>query len=67
MLLVMNFLNSCAAENCNFAPPPLFPKAGSKVAAELENLSAADYPNLWEWIARLNKMRKELEIYKTAN
>lgn len=45
----------------------MFPKAGKKVAAELENLSAAEYPNLWEWIARLNKMRKELEIYNTAN
>jgi hypothetical protein len=67
MLLVMSFLNSCAAENCEFAPLPLFPKAGSKVASELETLSATDYPNLWEWIARLNKMRKELEIYNTAN
>lgn len=67
MLLVMNCLSSCAAENCEFSPPPVFPKAGIKVADELENLSASEYPNLWEWIARLNKMRKELEIYKTAN
>jgi hypothetical protein len=44
----------------------VFPKAGVKVADELEHLSFEEYPHLWEWIARLNKMRKELEIYKTA-
>lgn len=66
MLLAMNCLSSCATESCDFEPMPVFPKAGSKVAAELENLSASEYPNLWEWIARLNKMRKELEIYKTS-
>lgn len=67
MLLVMICLNSCAKENCEIQNLPIFPKAGIKVADELENLNAKDYPNLWEWIARLNKMRKELEIYKTSN
>lgn len=67
MLLALSFLSSCATANCEFAEPPVFPKAGAKVADELENLSFNDYPNLWEWIARLNKMRKELEIYKPTN
>lgn len=63
MLLALNCLSSCAPANCEIAPPPVFPKAGPKVADELETLSSAEYPNLWEWIARLNKMRKELEVY----
>ena len=67
MLLVMNCLSSCVAENCEFSNLPVFPKAGGKVADELENLSISDYPYLWEWIARLNKMRKELDIYKTSD
>lgn len=66
MLLALIFLSSCAQANCEFYSLPAFPKAGVKVADELENLSFENYPNLWEWIARLNKMRKELEIYKTA-
>lgn len=67
MLLALSFLSSCAAANCELAELPVFPKAGAKVADELENLSFEEYPNLWEWIARLNKMRKELEIYKPTN
>ncbi len=64
MLLVLNCLNSCAAANCEISALPVFPKAGAKVADELENLSVDEYPNLWEWIARLNKMRKEIQVYK---
>ena len=66
MLLVMNCLNSCAPVHCEIYNPPVFPKAGIKVADELESLSFNEYPNLWDWIGRLNKMRKELEIYKTS-
>jgi hypothetical protein len=40
---------------------PQFPHAGAKVAAEAENLSAEEFPNMWEWFARLNKLRQELE------
>lgn len=67
MLLALSFLSSCATANCELTELPVFPKAGAKVADELENLSFEEYPNLWEWIARLNKMRKELEIYKPTN
>ena len=66
MLLALSCLSSCAPANCEIYSPPVFPKAGVKVADELEHLSFEEYPHLWEWIARLNKMRKELEIYKTA-
>jgi hypothetical protein len=40
---------------------PQFPYAGPMVADELQNLSAEQYPYLWEWVGRLNKLRLELE------
>lgn len=61
MLLVMNLLISCATVNCEPEIMPQFPYAGAKVATEMENLSAEEFPNLWEWVARLNKLRQELE------
>lgn len=61
MLIVMNYLSSCAQESCKASIMPEFPKAGIKVADELQKLSAENYPNLWEWIGRLNKLRQELD------
>lgn len=61
MLLALNLLNSCARGNCEQPVLPQFPHAGVKVAAEMENISAEEFPNLWEWVARLNKLRQELE------
>jgi len=61
MLLALSLLNSCARVNYETSDLPQFPHAGKKVAAEAENLSAEEYPNLWEWFARLNKLRQELE------
>ncbi len=62
MLVAMSCLSSCAPVNCEqTALLPIFPKAGVAVADELETLNATDYPHLWEWIARLNKLRQELE------
>jgi hypothetical protein len=40
---------------------PEFPVGGAKVADELQHLSAEEYPNLWEWLARLHKLKLELE------
>ena len=60
MLLAMSCLGSCAPANCDM-PMPQFPPAGPRVAAEMENLSAAEYPATWEWIARLDKLRRELK------
>lgn len=60
MLVVMNCLNSCARvhyDNC-----PAYPLAGPKVAAELEKLDYASAPNTWEWLARINKLRQELQL-----
>ncbi|MBQ8671035.1 MAG: hypothetical protein IJ525_00765 [Alphaproteobacteria bacterium] len=61
MPIVMSCLCSCAAEICEPYVLPQFPLAGAKVAKELENLSAEEYPSLWEWLARLNKLKQELE------
>lgn len=60
MLLAMSCLGSCAPVNCEL-PLPQFPPAGPRVASELENLSVEEYPFLWEWIARLDKLRRELK------
>ena len=60
-LLALSLLNSCARASCDDISLPQFPHAGEKVAAEAESLSAEEYPNLWEWFARLNKLRQELE------
>lgn len=64
MLIVLSFLNSCAQEFCEQTVLPEFPRAGVKVAEELQTLNTEDYPNLWEWIARLNKLRQELSAEK---
>lgn len=61
MLLALSLLSSCARVNCEAVSLPQFPYAGEKVALEAENLSAEEFPNLWEWFARLNKLRQELE------
>lgn len=61
MLLALSLLNSCAMGHCEQSVLPQFPHAGAKVADEVENLSAEEFPNLWEWFARLNKLRQELE------
>lgn len=61
MLLALSLLSSCTKAYCEQNILPQFPYAGSKVAIEVENLSAEEYPNLWEWFARLNKLRQELE------
>lgn len=61
MLIVVSFLNSCAPVVCEEQIMPAFPIAGAKVATELETLDFQNYPNLWDWIGRLNKLRLELE------
>lgn len=61
MLIAMNCLSSCTPVICETPILPQFPHAGVKVADELKNLSAEQYPSLWEWLGRLNKLRMELE------
>jgi len=46
---------------------PVYPVAGLPVAQELEKLTADEYPNTWEWIGRIDKLRQELELCKEKN
>jgi hypothetical protein len=32
------------------------------VAAELEKANYSEFPNTWEWIGRIDKLRQELEV-----
>ena len=62
MLLGQSFLASCTIANYNNCPT--YPVAGEKVASELEKASYDEYPNTWEWIGRIDKLRQELELCK---
>lgn len=63
MLLALSCLSSCAKDFCEYNyPAPVFPRAGAGVVTELESLSDKEYPYLWDWIGRLNKLRQELEV-----
>ncbi len=51
-------LSSCVP--VNYSGCPVYPVAGAKVAAELEQ--AGELPATWEWIGRIDKLRQELEL-----
>jgi hypothetical protein len=60
MLVALSCLSSCTAVNSDNCP--VWPTAGPTVAVELERVSYSEFPNSWEWIGRLNKLRQELEL-----
>lgn len=62
MFLVMSCLSSCAPVSSDYCP--VYPVAGVAVAAELEKASYSEFPNTWEWIGRIDKLRRELEVCK---
>ena len=57
MLASLIFLSSCAQANYNMCPT--YPIAGPKVADAIQYI---DSPSFWEWLARINKLRLQLEI-----
>lgn len=65
MLSAQLCLSSCSKNSSEFCH--VYPRAGAKVAKELENLSGTDYPATWEWIGRINKLRLQLEICQTTD
>ena len=65
MLTGIICLSSCTQVNYNNCP--IYPVAGQKVANELKKASYSDFPNTWEWIGRINKLRQELELCKEEN
>ncbi len=62
MPVAMICLSSCVP--VNYSGCPVYPVAGEKVAAELEKVSYSEFPNTWEWIGRIDKLRQELEVCK---
>ena len=62
MLLVMS-LYGCSSP-AYYSSCPVYPVGGEKVGAEIERLSIEEYPNTWEWLGRINKLRQELEVCK---
>lgn len=61
-LAALSCLSSCTTVNSNYCP--VWPPAGPAVAAELEKANYSEFPNTWEWLGRLNKLRQELELCK---
>jgi len=59
MLLNLICLNSCAATAYNYCP--VYPIAGAQVAKSIEQI---ENPEFWEWLARINKLRQQLELCK---
>ena len=55
-------LSSCVKTNYEYCPS--YPPAGPDVAKELEQLEFNQYPSFWEWLARIDKLRQELELCK---
>lgn len=60
----MILLLGCSTKG-NFNYCPAWPYGGAKVAEELENVPYDGYEDFWEWIARLYKLKQELDICKT--
>ncbi|MBO4294719.1 MAG: hypothetical protein J5896_04670 [Alphaproteobacteria bacterium] len=54
-------LSACSCK-INYDNCPVYPKGGKKVGEELNKLSYSEYPNLWEWLARVNKLKQELDL-----
>ena len=63
ILSVMLCLSSCAADNSELCP--VFPLAGSKVATELEQAEYEKFKNTWEWIGRLEKLKRQLDLCRS--
>jgi hypothetical protein len=64
-LTVMLFLSACAGVSFERVPVnacPPWPVAGPAVAGELARLPSGDYPHTWEWLARLDKLRQQLDM-----
>lgn len=58
ILSIILCLSSCTSVSSDYCP--VYPVAGEKVAAELEQ--AGDLPATWEWFGRIDKLRRELEL-----
>ena len=62
-MLFLATLLSCSTK-VSYDYCPTYPVGGPAVGAELSKLSCTEFPNTWEWIGRINKLRQELELCK---
>ena len=63
VILLVILLSGCSRTiNSNFCPT--FPLGGHKVAEELKKVPYEGYEDTWEWIARLYKLKQELDLCK---
>lgn len=63
LMLMLILLLGCST-TANYNNCPTYPVGGAKVGAELSRLGGSEYPNTWEWIGRIDKLRQELELCK---
>ena len=63
LLLILQILFACST-TANYNNCPTYPIGGPKVGAEVIRLDVAEFPNTWEWIGRIDKLRQELELCK---
>lgn len=63
VILLVILLSSCS-RTINSSLCPTFPIGGKKVAEELKNVPYEGYEDTWEWIARLYKLKQELDLCK---
>lgn len=61
LILAVIVLCSCST-TVSYNICPSYPVGGEKVAEELEKVPYDGYEDFWEWIARINKLREELEL-----
>lgn len=65
MLIAPHYLISCTT--INYEQCPEYPIAGPKVALELEKATYSEFPNTWEWLGRINKLKEELNLCKNQH
>lgn len=61
LTLAIVSLSACSCK-INYDVCPVYPKGGEKVGQELSKLNTAEYPALFDWLGRINKLRQELEL-----
>lgn len=60
-LIVAAWLSGCAGANSDLSTCPPWPEAGPKVAAELERVPYEGYEDFWNWVARLDTLKRQLD------
>jgi len=65
LTLLLMSLPACSCK-INYDNCPIYPVGGKSVGTELKRLNGAEYPALFEWLGRINKLRQELELCKKS-